>query len=81
VDAGFSRTWVVVSDTYDFECIAFDLIEQFGDFAGLIARELAAGSASAQDDMLLSAETWRDVISALERLLLNYGRAQRLTIH
>ena len=71
----------MVSDTYDFECIAFDLIERFGDFAGLIARELAAGSDSAQDDMLFSAETWRDIISAIERLLLNYGRAQRLTIH
>ena len=71
----------MTGSTYDIERIALDLVEQFGDLATSIARELAAASDEVHDDMLLSAETWRAVIDAVERLLSNYGQAQLLTIH
>ena len=72
---------MVTSNTYDIERIALDLIDQFGDLAAPIARELATASGEVQDDMLLSAETWRAVINAVEQLLSYYGRVQLLTIH
>ena len=52
----------------DIKHIALDLIERFDELAVPIARELAAVSNEAQDDMLLSAEAWRNVIIAIEQL-------------
>jgi hypothetical protein len=71
----------VTGKSHDIERVALDLIDQFGDLATLIARELAMASGEMQDDMLLSAETWRAVIDAIERLLSDYGQAQWLTVH
>jgi len=52
----------------DIERIALDLIEWFGELAAPIARGLAAASGEAQDDVLLSAETWRAIINTIEWL-------------
>jgi hypothetical protein len=71
----------MTDDADEVERIALDLIERFGDAVVPIARELAAASIKARDEMLISAETWRDIIDVIERLLSNYGKAQWLTIH
>ena len=52
----------------DIERLAWDLIARFGDLAAPIACELAAASGEAQDEIALSAETWRDIINAIEWL-------------
>ncbi len=71
----------MTDDADEVERIALDLIERFCDAVVSIARELAAASIKARDEMLISAETWRDIIDVIERLLSNYGKAQWLTIH
>ncbi len=52
----------------DIERIAWDLIARFGDLAVPIACELAVASGEAQHEIVLSAETWRDIIDRIEWL-------------
>ena len=50
----------------DIDRIALDLIERFGELAEPIARELATASSEAQDEMLLSPQTWQAIINTIE---------------
>lgn len=57
------------------ERIALEMIERFGDGATYVALVLADVSDEVQDDMLRSAETWRDIAEATEQFLTNATRA------
>jgi hypothetical protein len=50
------------------EHVALEMIERFGDGAAHIARKLAEVSDEVQDNTLTSAETWREIANAIERL-------------
>jgi hypothetical protein len=50
------------------ERIAREMIDRFGDGAAQIARKLAEVSDEVQDKMLPSAEAWRAIADAIERL-------------
>ena len=50
------------------ERVAREMIERFGELAAPVARELAAASDEVQDEMLISAEAWRAIADAIERL-------------
>jgi hypothetical protein len=54
---------------HDVDRIARDLFERFGELAALIARELAAVSNEVQDEIVLPAKTWCDIIDSIGRLL------------
>jgi hypothetical protein len=69
-----------MDDGSQIERVAREIIERFGDGAVHVARKLAEVSDEVQDEMLTSAETWREITDAIERLLSNYGQAQRLII-
>ena len=60
----------VMSSNSDYEeRTALEMIGQFGAGAAHIARALAQATDEAQDDMLPSAETWRDIADAIEQSL------------
>jgi hypothetical protein len=45
-----------------------EMIDRFGDGAAHIARKLAEVSDQVQDDLVTSAEAWRAIADAIERL-------------
>ena len=57
----------MTNDSDYVERTALEMIGQFGAGAAHIARKLAEASDEVQDDMLPSAETWRDIADAIER--------------
>jgi hypothetical protein len=57
-----------MDDGSQIERVAREMIEQFGDGAAHVARKLAEVSDEVQDEMLTSAETWREIAEAIERL-------------
>ena len=59
----------MINDSHYVECTALEMIGQFGAGAAHIARALAQATDEAQDDMLPSAETWRDIVDAIEQSL------------
>ena len=66
-----------MDDGNQIEHVAREMIEQFGDGAAHVARELAEASDEVQDEMLTPAKTWREIADTIERLLSSYGPAQR----
>jgi len=57
-----------MDDGSQIERVAREMVELFGDGAAHVARKLAEVSDEVQDDMLTSAETWREIAEAIERL-------------
>ena len=70
-----------MDDDSQIERVAREMIEQFGNGAAHVARKLAEVSDEVQDETLTSAKTWREIAQAIERLLSNYGHAQRLIVY
>ena len=58
----------MIYKTDGIERIAREMIDRFGEGAAHIARKLAEISDEVQDDRLPSAEAWRAVADAIERL-------------
>jgi hypothetical protein len=52
------------------EGIARGMIDRFGSGAAHVARALAEVSNEVQDEAVTSAETWREIVDVIERLLV-----------
>jgi hypothetical protein len=70
---------IMSDDAQDVEPIALEMIERFGSSAVNIARWQAEIMAAVPN--MLSAKMWWDIADASERLLSNYGQAQRLIVY
>jgi sugar-specific transcriptional regulator TrmB len=57
-----------MDDGSQIERVAREMIELIGDGAAQIARKLAEVSDEVQDEILTSAETWREIAEAIKRL-------------
>jgi hypothetical protein len=75
----FFKLLIMSDDAQNVEPVALEMIERFGSSAVNIARWQAEIVAAVPD--MRSAKMWRDIADARERLLSNYGQAQRLTIY
>jgi len=62
-----------MDDGSQIDRIAREMVEQFGDGAAHVARKLADVSDEIQDEMLTSAETWRQIADAIEQLFVKPG--------
>jgi hypothetical protein len=70
-----------MDDGSQIERAAREMIDRFGSGAAHVARKLGEVSDEVQDEMLTPGKTWREIADAIERLLSNYGQAQRLIIY
>lgn len=68
---------VMTNDDNCVERVALEMIDQFGASAAYIALKLAEASDEVQDDLLPSAETWREIANVIERQLTNDARIQK----